>query len=128
MIPEKVLVRGKNLVPYWRDHVLRRMIEKDTKRRIRYFTPFAKEMDVRDIKLHGVYGRVSMNDGRKNVHVSMVRDWLARENHSEGQRNDGDKNLKEWLRARGLAQFRPDSTKEELVSIQSWMEDYREQV
>lgn len=124
-IPEKTLVRGKNTVPFWRDKVLPYMIAKDTKKKVRYFAPFAKEMGVNEVKLHGVYGRVSEIDGCKDIHVEMVKDWLARES---GNREDGDGDdnvVGKRIRSRGFAEFRAESTGEELVSIQEWMEGFR---
>ena len=125
MIPEKVFVRGKNTVPYWRDEVMPYMIEKDTKKRIRYFAPFAKERGLLHVRLHGVYGRVSAIDGRKSVHVKIVHDWLAQEDASRKGHGEEERDLTECFRAQGLAEFQADLTKEELVTIQEWMEGFR---
>lgn len=124
MIPERVSVRGKNTVPFWRDEVMPYMIAKDTKKKVRYFAPFAKEMGVREVKLHGVYGRVSEIDGCKEIHVKMVRDWLAGEGASN-QCNMSKEKIDKLIEGCGFAEFRADSTGEELVSIQEWMEGFR---
>lgn len=127
-IPEKAFVRGKNTVPFWRDEVLPYKISKDTKKKVRYFAPFAKEMGVRDIKLHGVYGRVSEIDGCKDVHVKLVRDWLEEQLNNGSDDDAEDEAVGNWINSRGYAEFRADSTGDDLVSIQEWMAGYRKDV
>lgn len=127
-LPEKAFVRGKNTVPFWRDQVLPYKISKDTKKKVRYFAAFAKEMGVRDVKLHGVYGRVSEIDGCKDIHVKLVRDWLQ-EQLSDGADDDDEMDtVGNWISSRGYAQFKADCTGEELVSIQEWMTGFRKDV
>lgn len=84
LVPDVAFVRGKNTVPYWRDEIMRHRIEKDLKRKIRYFAPYAREMGVTAIKLHGVYGRATSIDGCLMVHVKMVRAWLEKKESLTG--------------------------------------------
>lgn len=111
LVPDVVLVRGKNTVPFWRDKVMPYRIEKNLKKRIRYFAPYAQEMGVTDIKLHGVYGRATSIDGCLMVHVKMVREWLEK-NENRSRLNCDE------LAAGKYATFDPTVTEEELVKIQ----------
>lgn len=122
LVPEKVLVRGLNTVPFWRDEVMEFRISRDAKKKVRYFAPFARDMAVRKIKLFGVYGRISEIDGVKEAHVKLVRDWV------EGQVLDTDvgdavheEAMREWREKHRYAIHREELSREELVGLQNWM-------
>lgn len=114
LIPDRVMVRGKNLVPFWHSKVMPYQIDKDTKQMIRYYMSFAKEMGVREIKLHGVYGKLCEIDGCKEIHVKMVRDWLE----EKGVDNDSDKDVVSWIRRHGFALYDSELTLEQLLQTQ----------
>jgi len=118
LVPDCALVRGKNTVPFWRNEVLQYKIGKDTKKRLRYFSTFAKEFEVKEIKLHGVYGRVSEIDGCKELHVKMVKDWL---DGAEAQVGDHGQHFNLWSAKFKLAQYDNRATANDLVRIQNWM-------
>lgn len=118
LVPAKVFVRGKNTVTYWREEVLPYIIKKDTKKRIRYFEPFATEMGTKDVRLLGVYGKPSDVDGCMGVHVKIMRDWL--EEKQPAIEYDGDE-LRSWMDANKYAIQDNHSTEDELVAIQQWM-------
>lgn len=115
LVPEKVLVRGKNTVPFWRDQVMPFKISKQTKRKLRYFSPFAQELGVYDIRLFGVYGRVCENDGCKTVHTKTVRNWLET---SQSLAADSKSQLSVVARS-GLVVHDSGATEQELIRIQN---------
>lgn len=119
LVAQSVLVRNKNLVRFWRDDVLPYKIAKDTKKRIRYYTPFALASGVQRIDLRSVYGRASVIDGRKNVHVEIARSWLesTRPPVSDCAEFQG------WLSENKLAEFHADTDADELRRIQRWMQN-----
>lgn len=115
-VPNRVLVRGKNTVPFWQDEIMAYKISKDTKKKLRYFTPFVREMGVDAVKLHGVYGRVSDIDGCKDIHVKMVREWLENEQEEKDMLD-----FESWLERFRFAEYDSSGTPEDLVRTQEWM-------
>jgi hypothetical protein len=120
-VPGCVLVRGKNLVRFWRDDVLPFKIAKDTKKRIRYYAPFAAAAGVERVDLRAVYGRASVIDGRKEQHVRLAREWLDA-SFCDVESNGGVA-YEAWLREHRLAEFCADTDADELRSVQRWMQD-----
>lgn len=118
---DRVMVRGKNVVPFWRDTVMPYRIDKVTKKKLRYYAPFAMEMGVREVALHGVYGRASVIDGCKGVHVKMVRRWLEEEERKGRTRDSGDvldDDVAAWFAAHGLMVYDSENSDEDLVATQ----------
>jgi hypothetical protein len=133
LLPTVVMVRDKNLVRYWRD-VLSYEVSKSTKKRIRYYTSFAVAAEIDGIvDLRGVYGRSSVMDGKKNLHVEIAREWVQRhygekdgiKDSASGQTVDeeGDTELSDWLAEWRLAEFDANVDADELRRIQKWMTD-----
>lgn len=122
-LPSCVLVRGKNPVPFWRDELLPYKISKDTKKRIRYYSSFANELGVREIRLHGVYGRISEYDGCKGIHVKLVRDWLEIQSQEleEGCNEDSYSEMESWMRKYGYVVHDWKRSTDELIAIQDWI-------
>lgn len=121
LVAQCVLVRNKNLVRFWRDDVLPYKIAKDTKKRIRYYTPFALASGVQYIDLRAVYGRASVIDGRKEVHVDIARKWLDSAHPAATGSEEFD--FRSWMDENKLAQFHADTDADELRRIQRWMQD-----
>ncbi|PXF46907.1 hypothetical protein BWQ96_03245 [Gracilariopsis chorda] len=117
LVPNRVLVRGKNLVPFWENEVIPHKIEKDTKQKIRYFSSFAKELGVRSVNLHGVYGKLSDIDGCKELHVKMVREWLELLETAHESKLD----FASWMTSCGFALYDSESTVEQLTETQRWI-------
>lgn len=117
LVPEKVLVRGKNLVPFWRNDILMYKIGGDTKKRLRYYKPFVKEMGVNNIALHAVYGRCTEIDGCMPIHVKMARKWI------EAQQDADEQVGEEWMQRNGLIIHDAERTFDDLVAIQSNLAD-----
>lgn len=124
LVPACVLVRNKNLVRFWRDDVLPYKIGKDTKKRIRYYAPFAEAAGVQRVDLRAVYGRASVIDGRKAAHVEVARAWLN-ENFL-GTVGDGELDFETWMREHKLAVFFSDADADDLRRVQRWMQGERE--
>jgi hypothetical protein len=126
LLPSVVMVREKNLVRYWRD-VLSYEISKSTKKRIRYYTPFAEAAGIEGVvDLLGVYGRSSVIDGNKVAHVEIVRDWVERHyGMGDGggcdEETEEDATMKGWLQEWRLAEFDATIDADELRRIQEWM-------
>lgn len=120
-VPSSVMVRGKNAVPFWRDEVMAYRISRDAKKRVRYFTPFVREMGVREVKLEGVYGRVSEIDGCKEVHVGLARGWVERTRIEKENADFEHEQFLEWAEKHHLSVFEADLTGEKLSNIQRWM-------
>lgn len=110
LVPTRVMVRGKNTVPFWRDKVLPYKISKSSKKRLRYFQPFVEEMAVDEVRLSGVYGRATEIDGCKGIHVKMVRSWLEQLPHLVG-----DDHMLRWLADNGYALYDAECSEEELI-------------
>lgn len=117
LVPDRVMVRGKNTVPFWQD-VLRYRITKDTKKRLRYFVPYVQEMGTMDVPLFGVYGSVSEIDGCMDVHVKYVRQWAESLNCDDEQVDD----IQQRINAYGLSVHNSDSTCDELRDIQKQLQ------
>lgn len=121
LVSDKVMIRGSNTVPFWRDEVMGFRISRDAKKKIRYFEPYAREMGVTEIKLFGIYGRVSDLDGQKQVHVQMVRDWVqGQAGSAEG--SETEQVVRQWHHMNGHAEYRATSSREELIALQKWMQ------
>lgn len=121
LVPSCVMVRGKNTVPFWRDEVLPFRIGKDTKKRLRYFIPFVREMGVSDVRLFGIYGAASEFDGCMGLHVKFVRQWL--ETLSE---NDGD--VRDGVSSNSCSMYDSNSTPDELRQIQKRIRSERDRI
>lgn len=117
LVPERVLVRGKNAVPYWRDTVIPFQIGKDTKKRLRYFAPFAREMGTTDVRLYGVSGPSTELDGCISVHTKFVRQWLesAPMRDTKGY---GTNTFPDMLRQHALALYDNETTMDGLYEVQ----------
>lgn len=125
LVPSRVLVRGKNNVPYWRDIVLQFRIPKDTKKRLRYFACYAREMGTTDIHLYGVYGPPTQLDGCMSIHTKFVRQWLDTQAAShESQRK---RTTPVWLEKNSLALYDHEATCDELREIRQGMEDQEDE-
>jgi hypothetical protein len=120
LVPASVQVRGKNVVRFWRDDVLPRRIAKDTKRRLRYYSPFAAAAGLRRIDLRAVYGRASAIDGQKDAHVAIARAWL--DAAAGADLGAGAERMDEWMREWRLALFDADTDADELRRVQAWMQ------
>lgn len=120
LLPKTVSVRGKNVVPYWLDEVLPYKIGKDTKKRIRYYTPFCAANGVSQIDLRAIYGRASVLDGKKEAHVALASKW---QNSSYPRQLDRDPavGMESWMEDNRLAEFDPETDANELRQIQQWM-------
>lgn len=121
LVPTRVDVRGKNLVKFWNEEVMRSKVEKTTKARLRYYKPFAAEAGVDRIKLYGVYGRASKIDGRRSEHVAIARNWHSEQEIGAGQLTDREHRFAVWLREHRLQVFDSSTSADELREIQSWM-------
>lgn len=128
-VPTRVLVRGKNVVPFWRDIVLPYRISKDTKKRIRYFMPYAYEMNNRSVHLHGVYGKPTEIDGCIRLHIKFLRQWLedVEQRRKSQQNSDINPDVPDnftpgdempWYKDNGLVVYDSDSTCDQLRDIQ----------
>lgn len=126
LVPERVLVRGKNTVPFWRDDVMRFRTSKEIKKHIRYYTAYASEMGTSDVRLFGVYGGSTTLDGCMGLHVKFVRQWIE---HQQGVVEDGngysgdDKgecptDHEMWMQRVGLVVYDPEATCDKLRDIQ----------
>jgi hypothetical protein len=123
-LPSEVLIRGKNVAGFWRDEVIRYKVSKDTKARLRYYTPFAEASGIDRIELRGVYGRASKIDGQKDVHVTLAHDWLQLHNVSHFDSpcsRDERMKFELWMREWHLAEFHSTFQPEYLRRLQAWM-------
>lgn len=111
-LPKKVMVRGVNAVPYWRDKICAYEIEKKVKRRIRYFKVYAEEMGFwyKGVpKLWGVYGSRSQLDGCTEIHAKIARECLENTQTTEMDGSVPSKrNFEESLIEAGLSIFTPE--------------------
>jgi hypothetical protein len=124
-LPAKVLVRGKNLVVFWRDEVIPYKVSKETKTRLRYYTPFSQKSGIERIDLRGVYGRASKIDGKKDAHVAIAHAWLQSHYGSSILNVQGAATGKErfemWLLESRFAEFESTAHSDELRRLQAWM-------
>ncbi len=135
-VPSRMNIRGKDVVRFWKESVYPFQITKETKKRIRYYTPYAEASNLTFVDLRGVYGRSSCIDGKKDVHVALARDWLktsysrsldevsgeslGEQRESVGRHTDERKN---WMADWRLAEFDPDVDADELRRLQTWMKE-----
>lgn len=117
LVPERVLVRGKNVVPYWQEVVIRFHIKKDTKKRLRYFASYAQEMGTTDIRLFGVSGPSTELDGCISVHAKFVRQWLESNLTRNAAKLQGNK-FTDMLQQYALAVYDSETTLHGLREVQ----------
>lgn len=96
-------------------------ISRDAKKRVRYYAPFVREMGVKEVKLMGVYGRVSEIDGCKEAHVELAKEWIERDRVEEESGDVVHERFMRWTKGHYLSVFEADSTSEQLINIQRWM-------
>lgn len=125
-VPQRVMVRGKNVVPFWRDEVMAYRISRDAKKRVRYYASFAKELGVNEVKLTGIYGRLSRIDGCRKAHVELARQWIEQDKMEEEDAEIEQKRFMRWAKEHYLSAFEADSTSEQLIRIQKWMTSERD--
>lgn len=102
--------------------MLQYRIRKETKKRIRYFTPFAATSDLQYVDLRAVYGRSSVIDGRKDVHVEIAECWLdSNFPGRDGEDEDAGK-IRQWMNEWRLAEFETDTDSDDLRETQEWMQ------
>lgn len=119
LVPSCVLVRGKNVVPFWMQTVLSYKVGKDTKKRIRYFLPYVREMGTTEVRLYGVFGIPSLLDGCIMIHAKFVRDWIELRCNVGSDKSFGiTPDLKKWLEESGFAVFDSHATFEQLQQLQ----------
>lgn len=107
-VPDTVIVRGKNVAPYWRDEVCQFQIDKPVKKRIKYFKDYAEELGFWSDgmpHLRGVYGDRTRLDGCKDVHVKLARDSIEQPWASETPAACDPKRHEEMLLEGGLHVF-----------------------
>ncbi len=106
------LIRGKNVVPFWRDEVMPYKIHKRTKKLMRYYAPYARALAVRDVRLVGVYGAVTRLDGCVDEYVAMAGSVWG------GSVADNEARFEQWLKTNGLCVYDPNATPELLAQRQ----------
>lgn len=133
LVPQEVLVRGKNVVRFWREEALRDLVTKDTKKRLKYYRPFVAASGIDKIDLRGVYGRSTSIDGRKDLHVAIARKWLTDscgqnrvaelppKQNRIAQDNASRPDMAAWLKENRMAVFNFATDADELTEIQRWM-------
>lgn len=98
-------------------------IRKETKKRVRYFTPFAQASGLSCVDLRAVYGRSSVIDGRKDAHVQIAKRWLEESLPAVAGGDDGELDeVQEWMNRWRLAEFHPETGPDDLRKTQEWMQ------
>ncbi|KAA8491517.1 hypothetical protein FVE85_2532 [Porphyridium purpureum] len=81
-LPEKVMLRGHNVAPYWKRQCS--FLQKHTKKRIRYFRPYAARFDVQDVRLFGVCPQWTTNyDGKTAFYSDLLFDFERQRGHAD---------------------------------------------
>lgn len=120
LLPKSVNVRGKNVVPFWLGEILPYKINKETKKRIRYYSPFCESNEVSVIDLRAIYGRATLIDGKKEAHVDLAQHWQTVA-YPDCLGIDPAKGMDSWMAENRLVEFDSEADADELRRIQQWM-------
>lgn len=122
--PLVVPVRGKNVVPFWRDEVMPYKITRRTKKACRYYAPFAVASGTTEPLLRGVYGPVTNLDGRAHEYAKIASNVWQPPNRSLQEHTEcDDVEFEHWLTANNLCLYDPYSTAEQLFKKQRALQE-----
>mmetsp|Transcript_8976 Transcript_8976/g.21244 ORF Transcript_8976/g.21244 Transcript_8976/m.21244 type:complete len:273 (+) Transcript_8976:2113-2931(+) len=71
-LPTRLLLRGNNVVEYWKNHVCDHVVSKSVRKRLKYYREYAAAAGTQEIKLFGVYGKSTDLDGQKELYARMA--------------------------------------------------------